>query len=141
MQHDVRGGPGCGEMRDALESVGHDVSASQHCQYTRHCLGGLGFDGTDQRMGVRRTHHGTVDLSREVEIVAIAAAAGDEARVFLTSYSRSDACVHDGEKYKLSVGRDADILTVLRAGLPGLQLLLVAAHALAAMVFCSFREA
>jgi hypothetical protein len=53
--------------------------------------------------------------------------AGNEAHVFLTSYSRSDACVHDGESYKLSVWRGADILTVLRAGLPGLRLLRAAA--------------
>ena len=49
------------------------------------------------RMG--RAHHRAIDLAGEIKVVAVTAVAGNEAQVFLASYRRSDACVHDGEEY------------------------------------------
>src|SRR6202050_5022475 len=68
-----------------------------------------GVDRADQRVGMRRAHRGAIGLARQIEVVAVAAAAGDEARVFLAAYRLSDACVHDVESTKLGEWREAII--------------------------------
>src|SRR5580704_2990662 len=56
-------------------------------------------------MGVRRAHRGTIGLARQIDVVAVIAAAGEEARVFLAAYRLSDACVHDAMVRLVVVGR------------------------------------
>jgi hypothetical protein len=43
---------------------------------------------------MRRAHDRAVRLPRQIEIVAIAAEAGEEARILLAPYQVSDACLH-----------------------------------------------
>ena len=45
-------------------------------------------------MGMRRAHQGGIGLTRQVDVVAEAAAAGDEAQVFLAAKRLSDGFGH-----------------------------------------------
>ena len=94
-QHDVGRRAGGGEMRNALEPVGQRVLAGQHREHAGHGARRGDVDRTDQRVGMRRAHRGAVGLAGQIDVVAVIAAAGDEARVFLAAYRLSDACVHD----------------------------------------------
>jgi hypothetical protein len=107
MQHNVGRRAGGGEMRDAREPVGQRVLAGQHREYAGHGARRGHVDRTDQRMGMRRAHRGAVGLAGQIDVVAIIAAAGDEACVFLAAYRLSDACVHDGASAKLGGWREA----------------------------------
>ena len=117
-QHDVGRRAGGGEMRDALEPVGERVLAGQHREHAGHGARRGDVDRTDQRMGMRRAHRGAVGLARQIDVVAVIAAAGDEARVFLAAYRLSDACVHDGDAYKTWRVGGGDSLTAKRTRLP-----------------------
>jgi hypothetical protein len=46
------------------------------------------------RVRMRRAHDRAVGLSRQIEIVALTAEAGEEARILLAPYRVSDACPH-----------------------------------------------
>ena len=77
--------------RQRPELVGRDVGAGQHRE---HAVGGLGFGGVDalmRGMRVRRHDHDAVALPRQVEIVDVTAAAGDEARVLDPRHGLTDA--------------------------------------------------
>ena len=77
--------------RQRAEPVGLDVGAGEHGE---HAVGGLGLAGVDPfdaGMGVRRHDHDAVALMRQVEVVDIAAAAGDEARILDPRHGLADA--------------------------------------------------
>ena len=95
MQHDVGRRAGGGEVRNAREPVGQRVLAGQHREHAGHGARRGDVDRADQRVGMRRAHRGAIGLARQIDVVAVIAAAGDEACVFLAAYRLSDACVHD----------------------------------------------
>ena len=77
--------------RQAAELVGDDIGAGEH---GKHAVGGFGLggiDALDARVGMRRHHHHAVALMRQVDVVDIAAAAGDEARVLDPGHGLTDA--------------------------------------------------
>ena len=65
----------------AAELVGDDVGAGEHGEHAVRGLGLRGVDALDAGVGVRRHDEHAVALARQVDVVDIAAAAGDEARV------------------------------------------------------------
>ena len=69
------------DRHQASHLVGFGVGAGEHGEYPRSRLGRRRIDIFDTRMGVRRHHQHAVALQRHVDIVDIAAAAGDEAGV------------------------------------------------------------
>ncbi len=73
------------------EPVGDDIGAGQHGQNTVGGFGSFGIDLLDPRMRVRRHDHHAVALMRQVEVVDIAAATGDEARILDPRYGLTDA--------------------------------------------------
>ena len=77
--------------RQPAELIGQHIGAGQNGE---HAVGGLGLGGVDAldaRMRVRRHDNDGVALQRQVEIVDVTAAAGDEARVFNPRHGLADA--------------------------------------------------
>ncbi len=77
--------------REAAELVGDDIGAGEHREHAlgRPSLGGV--DAFDARMRMRRHDNGRVALVRQLDVVDIAAAAGDEARVLDPGHGLTDA--------------------------------------------------
>src|SRR3989441_11716365 len=69
-------------MRDRPEAIGRGVLAGQHRDHARYLHGAGAVDAPEACVGVRRAHHARVGLARQVEVVAVATLAGDEAQVF-----------------------------------------------------------
>ncbi len=101
-QHDVGRRAGSGQMGNPLEAIGQRVRPGQHRKHAGHGTRGFAINAADQRMGMRRAHRSAIGLAREIEIVAVAAAAGEEAQILLAAYRVSDACVHDGLDTRLN---------------------------------------
>ena len=78
-------------VRNGLEPVGEKIGAGQHRQHAGRCLGLVGRDGPDARMGVRRAHHDGVNLARQVFIRGIAAAATDQPKILAAAHRLADA--------------------------------------------------
>jgi hypothetical protein len=73
------------------EPLGSQLRPGQHRE---HAGGGARrgrVDGPDARMGMRRAQHVAVGLPVEVDVVGIAAGAGDEAAVFLAPHRPAHA--------------------------------------------------
>ena len=77
--------------RQAAELVGRDIGAGEHGEHAGRGLGLGGIDALDAGMGVRRHDHDAVALLRQVDVVDIAAAAGDETRVLDPGHGLTDA--------------------------------------------------
>ena len=77
-------------MRDGLHAVGGGVAAGQHGDHARRGERGGGVDAHDSRVSVRRAHEAGVGLARQVDVVAVAAAARQQARVFLAKHRLAD---------------------------------------------------
>ena len=75
----------------AAELVGGDVGAGQHGEHARRRLRLGGVGARDPGMRVRRHHHNAVGLEGQVDIVDIAAAPGDEARILQPAYRLTNA--------------------------------------------------
>ena len=69
------------DRHQASDLVGFGVGAGEHRENPRSRLGRGGIDAGNARMGVRRHHQHTVALQRHVDVVDIAAAAGDKTGV------------------------------------------------------------
>ena len=63
--------------------VGHSVGASENRQHAGRFQRGGSVDLVDRRMGVRRAKKIGVSLAGAVDVVCVAALAGDEADIFL----------------------------------------------------------
>ena len=77
--------------RQLAKPVSLDVGAGQDRQ---HAVGGrrlCGIDAFDAGMGVRRHHHDAVALVRQIDIVDIAAAPGDETGILDPRHGLTDA--------------------------------------------------
>ena len=94
VQHDIGRSAGSGEVGNGCEAVGRRVRAGQKCEHPGHGACRFGVDCANPRVRMRRAHDRAVGLSRQIEIVAVAAEAGKEARILLAPYRVSDACLH-----------------------------------------------
>jgi hypothetical protein len=94
VQHDIGRSAGSGKMGNAWEAVGRRIRAGQNCDHPGHGACRFGVDCANPRVRMRRAHDRAVGLSRQIEIVAITAEAGEEARILLAPYRVSDACSH-----------------------------------------------
>ena len=77
--------------RQRTQSVSRHIGAGEHGEHAVGGLGLCGIDPLDPRMGVRRHDDDAVALMRQVEVVDIAAAAGDKARILDPRYGLTDA--------------------------------------------------
>ncbi len=92
--------------RQAAELVGDDIGAGEHGECARGGLGLRSVHALDAGVGVRRHNDDAVALARQLDVVNIAAAAGDEAGVLDPGHGLTDAeLVH------------AHLLDVVRSGL------------------------
>ena len=80
-------------VRNRLQAVCQHIGAGEHGQHAwnPHRFGSV--DCSDARVGVRRAHHGGVDLSLQVDVVAETAPAGQQAQILLANDGCSDARV------------------------------------------------
>jgi hypothetical protein len=69
------------DRHQASDLIGLGVGAGEHGENSRSRLGRRRIDALDTRVGVRRHHQHTVALQRHVDVIDIAAAAGDEAGI------------------------------------------------------------
>src|SRR5262249_42027354 len=75
--------PGPRAVRDRLHAIRRGLDAREHRDHAGRGEGGHGHDAIDARMRVRGAHEARVDLTRPADVVAAAAAAGEQARVLL----------------------------------------------------------
>src|SRR5690242_6326898 len=94
MQDNVWRRSRCCEMGNRVEAVLAGVGAGEHRNYARYFARRCRVDAADQCMCMRRPQCGGINLSGKVEIVAVTAAARNQAQVFLATYWVSDACSH-----------------------------------------------
>ncbi len=64
------------------EFLGRPVFAGQHREHARHLLRGTDVDGADARMRMGRAQHKGVGEARQYEVVGVAAATGQQPRIF-----------------------------------------------------------
>jgi hypothetical protein len=69
------------DRHEAANLVGLDIGSRQHDENAGRRLGRRRVDALDARMSVRRHDQNAVALERHVDVVDIAAAAGDEAGI------------------------------------------------------------
>ena len=117
VQHDIGRVAGSGEVRNARETVGAGVLPGQDREHAGHGARFGNIDGSDQRMRVRGAQHRAIGLVRKIEIVAVAAAPGQEAQILLAAYRVSDACLHDRDGFE-DVVRDTLTARLARLVLP-----------------------
>ena len=80
-------------VRDGFQTVAQRVGAGEHGEHAGERERLRGVDRDDARVRVRRAQHGGPGLAGEVDVVAEAAAAGEQARVLLARDRLADACV------------------------------------------------
>ena len=73
-------------MRNARQPIGKRIGAGKHREHAGHGARRSDIDAADQCMGMRRAHRRAVSLIREIEIVAVATTAGEEAQILLAAY-------------------------------------------------------
>ena len=59
-----------GIVLNCAKTIGKAISARKHAQNTRHPSGTGAIDPHDPRVGIRRTDHCRIGLSRKAEVVA-----------------------------------------------------------------------
>ena len=80
---------------EAADLIGGDMLAGENGDDARHFGGCRAIDAVDGRMSVRRAHKIGMGLARAVDVIDIAAFAGDEANIFLALDRGADAgCAH-----------------------------------------------
>ncbi len=87
----MSGGPDDRPVRDRLEPVGDRVGAGEHGEHPGQRHGGGGVDAANAGMGVRRAHHDRMRLAGKLDVVAEAALAGQQLRVFLARDRPADS--------------------------------------------------
>ena len=89
---DVDGMAGPHRMRDRPQSIGEHVAAGQHCKNARCSHRRSNIDRSNVRVRVQRTEHHRVGLAGHVDVVAVAAASGQQAQIFPAAYRLADPC-------------------------------------------------
>jgi hypothetical protein len=105
-------------VREGPDPVGGGVTAGQHGDHARRGERGGGVDARDAGVRVRRAHEARVGLARQIDVVAVATAARQQARVLLAKHRLADplggqACsrgqkgrgAHESEILNTSYGR------------------------------------
>ena len=77
-------------VRDRLQSVGQHVATGQHGEHARRAHRRGNVDRPDQRMRVRRADHHRIGLAGHIDVVAVAAASGQQAQIFPAPHRLSD---------------------------------------------------
>src|SRR5712664_1785902 len=78
-------------MRERPEPVGDEIRAREHYKHTRGRQRGRRIDAHNARMRVRRADDRRVRLAGKVDVVRVTPGAGDEARIFPTTYRFANA--------------------------------------------------
>ena len=73
---------GNGISGQRLQAIGQVFSAGQHCEHARRCFGLRRVDPLQARMRIRRTQDVAIDLARNVVVVAVAPASGQQVVIF-----------------------------------------------------------
>ena len=94
VQHDIGRSTGSGKVGNGCEAVGRRGRAGQQREHPRYGACRFDIDCVNPCVRMRRAHDRAVGLCRQIEIVAIATEAGEEARTLLATYRVSDACPH-----------------------------------------------
>ena len=92
------------------QAVGLDVLAGEHGQHAGHALGRGLVDAGDPGMGMRAAHEVGIGLPVLVDIVRIAASAGDEALVFPAANRDADAILSHLQSFTRPLGDDPGCL-------------------------------
>jgi len=71
------------DMRHRLHAIRHGIGTREHGDHTGRGACGDGLDTSDARVRVRRAHEARVGLTRQVDVVAVTAAAGHQASILL----------------------------------------------------------
>jgi hypothetical protein len=79
------------ERRERAELLGGRIGAGEHAQDTGSRFCRRDIDPADAGMGMRRVHHRRVALMRQVDVVDVAGAAGDEALVLDAAHRLPDS--------------------------------------------------
>ena len=77
--------------REAAEFVGDHIGAGENGEHAGRRFGLSGVDALDAGVCMRRHDHGAVALLRQVEVVDVTAAAGDEAGILDPGHGLTDA--------------------------------------------------
>ena len=80
------------DMRQRVETVGLYILGRQHRQHPGHRARLRRIDAAHPGMRVRRAHHDRIGLARQIDIVAIAAAPGQQAQIFAPPDRLPDPC-------------------------------------------------
>jgi len=64
-------------------AIGREIRAGEHGDDAGRGQGGRRIDRTDSGMRMRRTQNGRVSLAGQVDIIEVAAAAGEQPQIFL----------------------------------------------------------
>ena len=82
-------------MGYGVQSVGMRILTGQHRNHAGHFSRRHRVDAADQGMCMRCAEREAISLFWKTEIVAVTAAAGEEAQILLAAYRVPDACLHD----------------------------------------------
>ena len=77
--------------RYRVDAIRQQIGMGVHRHHARQSARGTRVDAHDAGMGVRRAQNIAAGLARQVEIVAVAAASGDQPQIFLAPRRRADA--------------------------------------------------
>jgi len=80
------------DMRQRVETVGLYILGRQHRQHPGHRARLRRIGAAHPGMRVRRAHHDRIGLARQIDIVAIAAAPGQQAQIFAPPDRLPDPC-------------------------------------------------
>ena len=81
-------------MRDAPHSIGVEIGAGQHRDYSRCGQGGGGVVGFDPRVRIGRAHHRRMGLAGERHVVAETARTGQQPHILLAQHRCADHGIH-----------------------------------------------
>ena len=77
----------------AAHLVGGDVVAGEDCKHALHLAGGGGVNPVDRGVGVGGADEEGMGLPMTIDVVGVAALAGDEAEIFLAEDGCANACL------------------------------------------------
>src|SRR5579859_5882647 len=92
-----------GDVRQRAEPIFADFDGSQHREHAGRRLGRRRLKPADQRMSMRRADENRMGLAGQIEIVAVAAASGDEPQILPPPYRLTDAGLADAWAIRLLV--------------------------------------
>ena len=77
-------------MRRRLQAIGLGIGSGQHGQHTGQGQRGCDINGENAGMRMGRAQHHRIDLSWQIDIIAVAALTGQQHRVFASRQGLTD---------------------------------------------------